>query len=55
MPDPARVSAIAQGASRLAFDGVEQLTRIVEAMHANIAAAPWPLGRGTDGDRKSVV
>ena len=39
----------ARGVSRLAFDGVEELTRIVEGMHANIAAMSLPLGRGTDG------
>ncbi len=55
MPDPARVFATAQGASRLAFDGVEQLTRIVEAMHANIAAAPSPLGRGTNGRTRGIT
>jgi pimeloyl-ACP methyl ester carboxylesterase len=41
--------------SRLAFDAVEQLTRVVEAMHANIAAASPPLGRGTDGRTRGVT
>lgn len=34
----------ARGAARLVFDAVDQVTRIVEGMHANIAAAPPPLG-----------
>jgi hypothetical protein len=42
-------AAVVRGAGRLAFDGVDQLTRVVEAMHSNIAATPLPLGRGTDG------
>ena len=41
---PTSRPAVARGVSRLAFDAVEQLTRMVEAMHANIAAAPLPLG-----------
>jgi hypothetical protein len=41
--------------SRLAFDAVEQLSHIVEAMHANIAAAPLPLGTGTDGRTRGVT
>ena len=40
---------MARGATQLAFDAVEQLSRIVEGMHANIAAASLPLGAGTDG------
>ena len=47
--------AVARGVSRLAFDAVEQLTHIVEAMHANIAAASLPLGRGTDGRTRGVT
>jgi hypothetical protein len=47
--------ALARGAGRLAFDAVEQLTRVVEAMHANIAAAPLPLGRGTDGRARGIT
>ena len=46
---------LARGVSRLAFDAVEQLSHIVEAMHANIAAAPLPLGRGTDGRTRGVT
>jgi hypothetical protein len=41
--------------SRLAFDGVEQLSRVVEAMHANIAAIAPPLGRGAPGGRTRGV
>jgi len=44
-----------RGASRLACDAVEQLTRLVEAMHANIAAVSPPLGRGTDGRTRGVT
>jgi hypothetical protein len=46
---------VARGASRLAFDAVEQLTHIVEAMHANIAAGPLPLGAGTDGRTRGIT
>ncbi len=46
---------VARGVSRLAFDAVEQLSRVVEAMHANIAAASLPLGRGTDGRTRGVT
>jgi hypothetical protein len=44
-----------RGASRLAFDAVEQVTHIVEAMHANIAAASPPLGKGTDGRTRGIA
>ena len=54
MPDPKRAPVVVRGVSQLAFDGVEQLTRIVEAMHANIAAAPAPLGRGADGRARGL-
>jgi hypothetical protein len=47
-------AGLARGTARLAFDAVEQLTRVVEGMHANIAAGPAPLGRGTDGRRRGV-
>jgi pimeloyl-ACP methyl ester carboxylesterase len=40
MSETLRGPAVARGVSRLAFDAVEQLTRIVEAMHANIASSP---------------
>ncbi|MGH7289534.1 MAG: esterase/lipase family protein, partial [Myxococcota bacterium] len=46
---------MARGVSHLAFDAVEQLTNLVEAMHANIAAAPLPLGEGTDGRTRGVT
>ena len=36
--------AVARGVVRLVFDAVEQTTRIVEGMHANIAALPAPFG-----------
>lgn len=35
---------VARGAARLLFEAVEQATRIVEGMHATIAAVPAPLG-----------
>ena len=55
MSAPASSAAVARGVSRLAFDAVEQLTDIVEAMHANIAALSPPLGRGTDGRTRGVT
>jgi hypothetical protein len=48
-------SEVARGVSQLAFDAVEQLSRVVEAMHANIAAAPLPLGRGPEDGRTRGV
>ena len=48
-------TSVARGVSRLAFDGVEQLSRVVEAMHANIAATAPPLGRGAPGGRARGV
>lgn len=48
-------SDTARGASRLAFDAVEQVAHIVEAMHANIAAASPPLGKGTDGRTRGIT
>ncbi len=44
-----RAGSAARGASRLAFEAVTEVARIVEGMHSNIAAAPLPLGEGTDG------
>jgi pimeloyl-ACP methyl ester carboxylesterase len=46
--------ATARGATRLAFDAVEQLSRVVEAMHANLTGA-GPLGPGTDGRTRGVT
>src|ERR1041385_9239593 len=37
-----------RGVSALVFDAIEQTSRIVEGMHANIAAVSLPLGKGTD-------
>lgn len=37
--------AVARGATRLVFGAVDQLTRVVEGMHATIALAPLPLGQ----------
>jgi hypothetical protein len=47
-------SEIARGTSRLLFDAVEQVTHIVEGMHANIAAASPPLGKGTSGRTRGI-
>ncbi|HEU4430534.1 MAG TPA: alpha/beta hydrolase [Myxococcota bacterium] len=55
MPARTRAPVVARGVSRLAFEGVEQLTRVVEAMHANIAAAPLPFGRGTAGRTRGLT
>ena len=52
MPHP---RSVARGATRLAFDAVEQLSRIVEGMHANIAALSLPLGAGTNGRTRGVT
>ena len=42
---PVTVPAAIRGASRIACDAIEQVTNIVESMHANIAAAQMPLSR----------
>src|SRR4030095_6511356 len=55
MSAPPSGAAVARGLSRLAFDAVEQLTDIVEAMHANIAALSFPLGPGTNGRMRGVT
>jgi pimeloyl-ACP methyl ester carboxylesterase len=49
------MNAPVRGATRLAFDAVEQLSRVVEGMHANIAAGSLPLGRGTDGRTRGIT
>jgi hypothetical protein len=43
------------GVSRLAFDAIDQTTRIVEGMHANIAAAPPPFGRSTNESTHGIT
>ena len=56
MPDAhERAGGAARGATRLAFDAVAEMSRIVEGMHANIAAAPLPLGEGTDGRTRGIT
>jgi pimeloyl-ACP methyl ester carboxylesterase len=45
----------ARGATRLAFDAIEQLSHLVEAMHANISAGSPPVGRGTDGRTRGIT
>lgn len=50
-----RLSHATRGASRLAFDAVEQVTNIVEAMHATIAAVSPPLGRRTYGRTRGLT
>lgn len=47
--------AVLRGVSRLACDAVEQLTTVVEAMHANIAAFSPPIGSGTDGRTRGIT
>jgi hypothetical protein len=39
-----RAGSVARGAARLVFEAVDQVTRIVEGMHANIAASPALFG-----------
>ena len=43
-----------RGAGLLVFDAIEGVSNIVEAMHSNIAAAPMPIGRGTDGRARGL-
>lgn len=42
-PHPVTAPAAIRGTSRIACDAIEQVTNIVESMHANIAAATLPL------------
>ncbi|MGH7787860.1 MAG: lipase family alpha/beta hydrolase [Candidatus Binatia bacterium] len=46
--------AVARGAVRLVFEAVDQATRIVEGMHANIAALPAPFD-GRPRERASGI
>ena len=46
---------VARGASRMLLEGVEQLTPVVEGMHANIAARPPPLGTPTDAGTYGIT
>lgn len=46
---------VARGVTRLAFDAVEQLTGIVEAMHANIASSPLRLGGGAQSRTRGLT
>jgi hypothetical protein len=48
------LSSTARGAAALGFDAVDRLSRVVEAMHANLAAGTPPLGRGTDGRTRGI-
>lgn len=50
-----KAPAVLRGVSRLACDAVEQLTSVVEAMHANIAALSPPIGSGTDGRTRGLT
>ncbi len=50
-----RAGSAARGASRLAFEAVTEVARIVEGMHSNIAATPLPLGEGTDGQTSGIT
>jgi pimeloyl-ACP methyl ester carboxylesterase len=47
--------AAARGVSRLTFRAVAEVARIVEGMHSNIAAAPSPLGEGTNGRTRGIT
>ncbi len=44
-----------RGFTRLAFDGVERMTRLVEAMHSNIARRPWPFGHLQDEPTRGIT
>jgi pimeloyl-ACP methyl ester carboxylesterase len=44
-----------RGATRLGFEAVAGVTRIVEGMHANIAAGAPPLGVGTNGRTRGLT
>jgi hypothetical protein len=44
-----------RGVTRLAFDGVDRMTDLVEAMHLNIAAAPLPFGKAKHGRTRGIT
>ncbi len=46
---------LARGIGQLVVDAIDQTTRIVEGMHANIAATPLPFGRGTGGRTRGIA
>lgn len=46
---------ILHGASRLAFDSVDGISRIVEGMYRNIAATPLPFGQAPDGPAPGIA
>jgi len=50
-----QTSEVVRGASRLAFDAIEQVSLLVEQMHANISAASPALGKGTDGRTRGIT
>jgi pimeloyl-ACP methyl ester carboxylesterase len=44
-----------RGVSSLIFDAIDQTSRIVEGMHASIAAAPLPFGKATDLGTRGIT
>jgi pimeloyl-ACP methyl ester carboxylesterase len=44
-----------RGITRLAFDAVERITDIVEAMHLNISSMPWILGKPREGRTSGIT
>ena len=46
---------VLRGSARLAFDTVDGVTHIVEAMHRNIAATPMPLGEAPEGPANGIA
>lgn len=44
-----------RGSANLIFDAAHATTHIVEGMHRNIAAAPWPLGEPLEGPARGIA
>jgi hypothetical protein len=50
-----KTGSVLRGSARLAFDTVEGVTNIVEAMYRNIAATPLPLGEAPEGPASGIA
>lgn len=46
---------LARGVTQLAVDAVAETSRIVEALHATVAAAPLPFGKGPGGETSGLT
>ena len=49
-----KTSAAARGIGALVFDAIEQVTHIVEGMHATIASAPMPFGPESKREARGI-